>query len=113
MEGSVGSQPAAREAVGPGGQSEPPLMCLCLSNGKGLAIRRTQGVLASCACVEVWTSRRGAAGPVGSYSQKLGRLGSRGTYLVVCMPKPSCWRDPHCTYVCAYIIIYVTIISNN
>jgi len=119
MEGSVGSYPAACKAIVPSGQSEPPLMCLCLSNGKTMGAWLSERPRGSwqAVCVQrlgsvagwrlwaLWTST--------SKCQKLGRLGSRGSYLVICMSKPSCWRDPQCTYVCEYISLYVIIITNN
>lgn len=47
----------------------------------GLTIRGTQGVLASCVCVVIWTSSRmGAVGPVGSYGHvpETGEAGVQG-----------------------------------
>lgn len=79
MEGSVGSQPAAHKAVGSGVNQRPPSVCVSLQQQDhgGLSIRRTQGVLASCVCAEVWTSSRGLGAHL-SMCQKLGRPGPGG-----------------------------------
>lgn len=52
--------------------------------------------------VGLWTS-----GVCMSRCQELGRLGSRGQVL----PKASCWRDTHCTYIQMYTYIYFTLMD--
>lgn len=52
--------------------------------------------------VGLWTS-----GVCMSRCQELGRLGSRGQVL----PKASCWRDTHCTYIQMYTYIYFTLVD--
>lgn len=67
-----------------GDQGSPNHLCVCVCLWGGLDQQLEWAV---------------ASGALISRHQQLRRLESRGSYWTDWVSEPSCWRDPHCTYV--------------